>query len=77
MRANRVRRFLVIPGLLLACGTMSAHLLGQGVADSAAAKKPITVLRLWDFECGQIHATDQSRWTPNLHVGQAVDLSDN
>jgi glyoxylase-like metal-dependent hydrolase (beta-lactamase superfamily II) len=62
---------------LLALVAAQGLLHGQTPASAPAAPKRTTVLRLWDFDCGQIHSKDQSRWTPNLHVGQAVDLSDN
>jgi glyoxylase-like metal-dependent hydrolase (beta-lactamase superfamily II) len=62
---------------MLALAAAPVHLGGQSGSPAAPPKKPVTVLRLWDFDCGQIHSMDQSRWTPNLHVGQPVDLSDN
>ena len=73
-----VRRYVLPVALLLTLIATAPRLWGQSQPPAATTpKKPATVLRLWDLECGEIHSIDQSRWTPNLHVGQPVDLSDN
>ena len=42
-----------------------------------AQSKAKGVDRLYVLDCGQGHATDESRWTVGVNVGKPVDISDN
>ena len=66
----------VVLTLALAASAPPLHGLAQAPRPSTPGK-PVTVLRLWDLECGEIRSMDQSRWTPDRNVGKAVELSDN
>jgi glyoxylase-like metal-dependent hydrolase (beta-lactamase superfamily II) len=73
-----VSRYSLPLVLALALAAAATPLQGQAQAPAAGvSRKPATVLRLWDLECGEIHSMDQSRWTPDRNVGKAIDLSDN
>jgi N-acyl homoserine lactone hydrolase len=50
--------------------------LGFSVA-SATAESGRTVDRLYILECGEVHAPDQSRWSPGVNVGKPIVNSDN
>ena len=73
---TEISRYTVPIVLALALAVLTPRLQGQAPA-AGVPKKPVTVLRLWDLECGEIHSMDQSRWTPDRNVGKAVDLSNN
>jgi glyoxylase-like metal-dependent hydrolase (beta-lactamase superfamily II) len=50
--------------------------LGLSVASAAAAVER-TVDRLYILQCGEVHAPDQSRWSPGVNVGKPIVNSDN
>ena len=67
-----VSRYSLPLALALALAASALPLQGQAQAPAAGAlRKPATVLRLWDLECGEIHSMDQSRWTPDRNVWKA------
>ena len=43
----------------------------------AMAQTKSGVERLYVLDCGLAHAPDQSRWSPGVNVGKALDVSDN
>jgi len=45
--------------------------------DPAAAAGSRTVDRLYVLDCGEVHAPDQSRWSPGVNVGKPIVNSDN
>jgi glyoxylase-like metal-dependent hydrolase (beta-lactamase superfamily II) len=49
--------------------------LGLSVAAAAAGER--TVDRLYILQCGEVHAPDQSRWSPGVNVGKPIVNSDN
>jgi N-acyl homoserine lactone hydrolase len=49
--------------------------LGLSIASAAAAER--TVDRLYVLNCGEVHAPDQSRWSPGVNVGKPIVNSDN
>ncbi|MDB5410160.1 MAG: conserved hypothetical protein AttM-like protein [Rhodospirillales bacterium] len=50
--------------------------LGLSVRSTAAAGGR-TVDRLYVLQCGEVHAPDQSRWSPGVNVGKPIVNSDN
>ncbi len=44
-------------------------------AQSNGGGKGKAVDRLYVLDCGQGHATDQSRWSPGVNVGKPIDIS--
>lgn len=54
-------------------GLLFASLLLISVPTAGAGE----VDRLYVIDCGWAHAIDQSRWSPGVNVGVAIDLSDN
>jgi N-acyl homoserine lactone hydrolase len=61
-----IRRGLVVLGVAMA-------VLVGAVADAADGG----VERLYTLDCGQNTGTDQSRWSPGVNEGKAIEFSDN
>jgi N-acyl homoserine lactone hydrolase len=47
------------------------------LSTSTGGAQTSEVARIYVFDCGQAHTPDQSRWSPGVHVGVAIELSDN
>ena len=58
-------------GLLVLVAAMGV--LGGTVADAADG----SVERLYVLDCGQNTGKDQSRWSPGVNEGKAIEFSDN
>jgi N-acyl homoserine lactone hydrolase len=46
-------------------------------ASASAMAQQSGVDRLYVLDCGAAHVPDQSRWSPGVNVGVAIDISDN
>ena len=55
-----------IAGIFL---TSASRAQSDGKGSAKAAE------RLYVLDCGQGHATDQSRWSPGVNVGKPIDIS--
>ena len=56
---------------------MPRMLLAMVLLVVASTTRAGEVDRLYVIDCGWAHAADQSRWSPGVNVGVAIDLSDN
>jgi N-acyl homoserine lactone hydrolase len=61
-------------GFLVLLATVVAAL---GSFAPGATAQPKSVDRLYIMDCGHNAASDQSRWSPGVNVGQPIELSDN
>jgi len=56
---------------------MLVAIVALGLAVSGAIAQSAGVDRLYVMDCGHNAATDQSRWSPGVNVGNPIELSDN
>jgi len=57
---------------------MSGALIAALCLGAARAQTPKTGIdRLYILNCGEGHSNDQARWSPGVHVGVPLDVSDN
>jgi N-acyl homoserine lactone hydrolase len=55
---------------------LAAFLLALAALDPGAARAQ-SIERLYVLDCGEVAATDQSRWSPGVNVGKPITNSDN